>query len=180
MAQKRYTSRPEVAAARSEASKVRYQANRVEANARSRAYYAAHKEQAKLRQRQKYAEMSQEERSRSIDALYQWRDENAAQYKERKRARRISVKYGISAEALDPEDLDSLWRFQEGRCVHCGSPMSRASAHLDHLTPISKGGGTDISNVAWSHGKCNVSKGDRTLAEYRASRGGMLPLEIRL
>jgi hypothetical protein len=54
------------------------------------------------------------------------------------------------------------------RCYHCGlkgddrnGPDGRAW-HIDHLRPISRGGGNEESNLALSCARCNVRKSGRT------------------
>lgn len=50
------------------------------------------------------------------------------------------------------------------RCVYCGD--TSGPFHFDHLFPVSKGGGNDLSNIVVSCVPCNMSKGSKTLAEW--------------
>ena len=54
-------------------------------------------------------------------------------------------------------------------CHLCGGFVERAELHIDHVIPVSRGGTSALSNLMVSHGKCNLLKGDRLLAEYAAS-----------
>ena len=56
---------------------------------------------------------------------------------------------------------------QNGACVYCGGDV-RQSAHLDHITPLSRGGRDDRLNTQMLCPECNMSKGAHTDEEYRA------------
>lgn len=49
-------------------------------------------------------------------------------------------------------------------CVYCGSGRD---LHCDHVHPVALGGSHDIGNLATSCATCNLSKGSKTLAEWR-------------
>ncbi|MFJ4960963.1 HNH endonuclease [Streptomyces sp. NPDC088729] len=51
-----------------------------------------------------------------------------------------------------------------GTCAYCDAPAE----HLDHITPISRGGRDVESNVIPACVPCNHGKADRTLAEWLA------------
>ena len=53
---------------------------------------------------------------------------------------------------------------KKGRCVYCNI----ATKHLtkDHVVPKSKGGANDPTNIVWACRPCNLSKADRTPAEW--------------
>ncbi|MFE4367961.1 MULTISPECIES: HNH endonuclease [unclassified Streptomyces] len=54
-----------------------------------------------------------------------------------------------------------MWRW---RCAYC--PDGRAE-HLDHVVPLSKGGTDTADNMVPACAKCNLSKGAKTLMEWR-------------
>lgn len=45
------------------------------------------------------------------------------------------------------------------RCKYCGCPLDAETYTIDHIKPISIGGGDDESNLALSCRSCNSSKG---------------------
>ena len=45
-------------------------------------------------------------------------------------------------------------------CQYCGSKVTRASATLDHVLPISHGGKTTFENTVTACGPCNAQKGN--------------------
>lgn len=50
-------------------------------------------------------------------------------------------------------------------CVYCGS---RADLHCDHVLARSKGGGSQPENLVTACASCNLSKGGKTLEEWRS------------
>ena len=57
-----------------------------------------------------------------------------------------------------------------GRCVYCLGAGNTG----DHVTPLSRGGVTELDNVVCACGTCNTAKGDRTLQEW--VRAGNVPM----
>jgi hypothetical protein len=51
------------------------------------------------------------------------------------------------------------------RCVYCGSSDQRLEC--DHVTPLSRGGTNDLTNLATACRPCNLSKGRKTVQEWR-------------
>lgn len=48
-------------------------------------------------------------------------------------------------------------------CVYCGVPLNRATATVDHIVPVSKGGLDDRRNFATACFRCNNGKRDTVL-----------------
>ncbi len=53
-----------------------------------------------------------------------------------------------------------IWNRSSGICYLCGEPVSFVEFTIEHLFPLSKGGGNDLNNLRASHEKCNQKKGD--------------------
>ena len=53
-----------------------------------------------------------------------------------------------------------------GRCEYCGmhQALQGATFHVEHVVPRSRGGGSDLANLAWCCPSCNLRKSDRTQA----------------
>ena len=47
-------------------------------------------------------------------------------------------------------------------CAYCGSPAE----HVEHCTPLSRGGRNDIFNCVGACAACNLSKGRKTVLEF--------------
>lgn len=68
------------------------------------------------------------------------------------------------------EEIKSLFRGQKERCFYCGKSLywiGYQDYHVDHKTPISRGGANDISNIALTCPSCNLKKGAMTEGEYK-------------
>ncbi|MEU6633832.1 HNH endonuclease [Streptomyces parvus] len=53
-----------------------------------------------------------------------------------------------------------MWGY---RCAYCGE----SAEHLDHVMPLSRGGTDTEDNMVPACAKCNLSKGAKTLEEWR-------------
>ena len=54
------------------------------------------------------------------------------------------------------------------RCVYCASPLTSDSATLDHVIPVSRGGGHAPGNLVIACQACNQLKGDALPLEFFA------------
>jgi len=55
---------------------------------------------------------------------------------------------------------------QDGKCVYCSDLLTKF--HVDHRTPVSRGGGNDILNLQLLCPACNMRKGAKTHEEFVA------------
>lgn len=61
------------------------------------------------------------------------------------------------------KDLENLYEKQNGMCPYFGKKLTIGiDASIDHITPSSKGGTSDISNLQWAHKRANWMKGDQS------------------
>lgn len=107
------------------------------------------------REREKY----QDRRRRDLGAV-------RAQERHARRLRRARMRNVASTATRHDETL--ALRIQGGACAYCGRTDD---LHLDHKTPISRGGGHTPDNLQWLCAWHNMSKHDKTDAEYRAANG---------
>jgi 5-methylcytosine-specific restriction endonuclease McrA len=84
-------------------------------------------------------------------------------------ARRRAFKFGNGGRHTLTEWREKLELFA-GCCAYCGEakPLER-----DHKTPLSRGGGDGIGNIAPACKSCNSAKGSRTAAEFITRRLGL-------
>jgi hypothetical protein len=54
------------------------------------------------------------------------------------------------------------------QCQYCQKQLTRFTATLDHLTPVSKGGGNDYENLITSCLECNSRKTGKNLSDFLA------------
>lgn len=50
------------------------------------------------------------------------------------------------------------------KCAYCGRSSPDVELQVDHIVPVSKGGGNDETNLITSCWDCNIGKGDRELS----------------
>lgn len=61
-----------------------------------------------------------------------------------------------------------VWDRDEGICGICGEKADPADWHLDHVVPISRGGGHLLNNAQVAHPMCNLRKNNRLPSEVTA------------
>ena len=62
---------------------------------------------------------------------------------------------------------DNIKKFGTLTCYLCSHPVPFKKDHLEHKTPLSRGGTNEYSNLAIACQKCNLKKNNKTEAEYR-------------
>lgn len=67
-------------------------------------------------------------------------------------------------------DVEVLLVDQHGLCAYCGQPLK--SYHVDHIQPLSRGGGNGADNICLACPSCNSSKGNKTLLEWILRKRG--------
>jgi 5-methylcytosine-specific restriction endonuclease McrA len=74
---------------------------------------------------------------------------------------------------LSKSRRERIWERDRGRCYNCGRKVPLGWAHIDHITPLSRGGSNDDDNLAVMCPECNTRKGARTprQAKMRSPHG---------
>ncbi len=62
---------------------------------------------------------------------------------------------------------ENVYLRDKNTCQYCGKKFSRAELNIDHVVPVSQGGGTTWDNVVCSCLLCNNRKGGRTPEQAR-------------
>jgi 5-methylcytosine-specific restriction endonuclease McrA len=58
-----------------------------------------------------------------------------------------------------------------GKCHYCAISLERDGTwHVEHMTPVSRGGSSEMDNLVASCVPCNVSKGTKTASEFNVER----------
>lgn len=89
-----------------------------------------------------------------------WRDNNPELCRIYRHKRRLLE----STQSDGTITKESLSKLNKEHCYICGGILRwdiPNSVHLDHITPLSKGGLHSINNVNWSCSTCNLSKGNK-------------------
>lgn len=59
---------------------------------------------------------------------------------------------------------------QNDECLLCGKWLTRDESTFEHIIPKSVGGTWAFSNLALSHRRCNLMRGDRSLTAVQQGR----------
>jgi 5-methylcytosine-specific restriction endonuclease McrA len=161
----------------------RYRENIDEEKAKRRAYYQANAEKMKAGARERYQRIKDDpdEKARVLKQNAKWQAANPEKVRESKRRwkqnnkpreaelaarRRVRIRNNGIVEEID---RSIVWERDEGCCYLCGDPVNQTNWHLDHKTPVARGGSHVYDNVGVTHPKCNYAKNVMTEDEYRES-----------
>lgn len=124
------------------------EANREKINAQSREYYQKNRE-AILEKKREYEQTEEAKIKRRIIRLNY-----------------IARKKGASGD-YTKNDFLSLFEEGDQSCYLCGCSINKFDFHIEHKTPLTRGGSNEIDNIGISCMTCNIRKGDRTEEEFR-------------
>ena len=71
---------------------------------------------------------------------------------------------------LIPQLIPAMLQMQNDSCAYCRRPFGEEGYHLEHMTPIARGGSHGFDNVVLAHPQCNQQKGKKTREEYLGIR----------
>lgn len=134
-------------------------AHKTERSVAAKKWHADHLEYAHEKSRQWREEHADEMRSYLAD----WRANNRDAGRcgsANSRAR----KYGLD-ETLTPEDIQAVLAAQRWLCAYCHDALA-ANYHVDHVTPLSRGGHNVRANIALACPTCNHHKSEKTAEEF--------------
>lgn len=77
-------------------------------------------------------------------------------------AKRKSLKLAYEGPHFTSKDVVALLELQGGACSYCAGPIN-TGYHIDHVVPLSRGGGNGRDNIALACPSCNLSKGSKLL-----------------
>lgn len=151
-----------------------YVANRDTVSKQQRVYYQVNREQILVKaanygqkNREKIAEYHKryyaENKERLAEYYRQYRAENSKERVHAARQRRAKIKGADGAHTL--VDIRTRHDEQKGCCYWCGDDLNGAY-HVDHIIPLSRGGGNGPGNICCSCVDCNLAKADRMPWEF--------------
>ena len=100
----------------------------------------------------------------------QWKMENPDRRRAHSRKRRAIKQSQIGEWSNDAVIEFQLFQKQQGLCSYCPAEIdltNRSTFHLEHRTPLSRGGLHCVTNVVLACPSCNLSKGSKTAEEFR-------------
>lgn len=128
----------------------------------------ANTDQRSIYAKQRYVE----NRDELLAKCREWQIANPEKRKARNQKRR-SLRH--NAEGTHTSDqIRELYQEQNGLCAYCGVRIMWGipyDVHLDHVTPLSRGGSNWIDNILLCCQPCNLSKSKRMLDEWMRVRG---------
>lgn len=150
-------------ARRKTANKAYVEANKNRISARKKFWYEQNKDRISDDFKKKYAEnpefYCEQRRKHSRGNLLLRRAENQ---------RRRAVKRNAEG-SFCKGDIDALFDKQRGICVGCETDISVAF-HIDHKTPLSRGGSNWPANLQLLCSTCNLTKGSMTMEEWMSRK----------
>lgn len=135
--------------------------------------------------------LTPEERSRrKVLSAKKWQENNKDKYREinRRATRKFYARHPEKAKqncrnrrarligamgAVSKNIETRLLEFQKGRCACCRKILS-IDTHLDHITPLFKGGMHEDGNLQLLCAKCNLSKGHKDPIKFMQERGFLI------
>lgn len=153
---------------------VRYQEQKPRLDAMARAWERNNRERSReisnrsrWRRREKRIEESrkwrEENREKYLKACSNW----AKKYPERakaknqlRRARKLAAEGSHTAS-----EIIQMYEDQQGLCAYCETVLF-GDYHVDHMTPLSRGGSNNWSNLAIACPPCNMAKGTLSVLEF--------------
>lgn len=109
---------------------------------------------------------------RQRERVKNWRAENQPACRSHERKRRARVANAEGTHTAD--DIADITNLQRGRCACCGVSLSRASPQIDHIVPLSRGGGNSRRNLQILCKPCNSSKHAKDPFDFMRERGRLI------
>lgn len=143
--------------------KARYQRDRKKRIALQKAYANRPEQKARLKTYMARYRAENVDKIKSLNRAWylRIRDRHKAQgqaYRARKRGARVGL--------VTPNHINARIAFYGSRCAYCGGPYE----HLDHVIPLARGGKHCPANLRPACAPCNLSKKDKLLKDWLASR----------
>lgn len=128
--------------------------------------------------RARSSELHQERKLRDPDYLpnrreyaSRWKKENPEQSRADTRNRRARLRDAEGTHSHD--DISRILSAQRGLCAYCRSSLSQGH-HVDHITPIARGGSNWPKNLQCLCGDCNRRKSDKDPLRFAREMGFLL------
>ena len=102
--------------------------------------------------------------------LKKWRHKNPLRAKTHYHKRRLLLR-GLELKTIQQTYEDNIKQYGTLTCYLCELPIPFGKDHLEHKTPLSRGGTNEYNNLAIACQHCNLSKSNKTEKEYKESVG---------
>ncbi len=105
------------------------------------------------------------EKIKEYDHLRYKNNPETSKEKRHRRKARILNQLGT----VDNHIQKKLLASQKGKCFYCKKTLRETGIHLEHKTPLCRGGMHDNSNLCLSCPSCNLRKGIKTEEQFKTS-----------
>lgn len=131
---------------------------------RSKKYYKENKDKVLLR----ISKIDKKKRSARRRFLYNNSEKSRLKIRAGAHRRRTLLKNGgePTNEILQRIYEDNIKKYGTLTCYLCKTPISFGDDHIEHKTPLSRGGTGEYNNIEIACSVCNFKKNDKTVEEY--------------
>jgi len=134
-------------------------------------YYKEHHRQYYQDNKDRILEYDREYRKNNPEKIASYPSSQKEQKLIRYRNRRARINKSNGTHTLD--EVKNILLLQKSKCAVCKVSLSDGY-HVDHIVPISKGGGNDRFNLQLLCPNCNLRKGAQDPIDFMQSRGKLL------
>lgn len=121
--------------------------------------------------RQKSRENHEKNREKEREQSRLWSKNNPIKRRANQSKRRMRLS---SENSYTEEDVREIFALQRERCAYCKKKLKWKGFHIDHVLPLSSGGGNDRGNIQIACETCNVRKHARDPIEFAQSLGRLI------
>ena len=130
-------------------------------------YYGAHREEILLYRKKYYDTHKEESKEYYQNNRHVWKKHQVSSvYKEYQRVYQSQRRKDLKDRgSYFPKDIKDLYVSQGGSCYYCRVDIE-TGYHIEHMTPLGRGGRNDISNICLACVPCNLQKHTKTAEEF--------------
>ena len=161
-----YRHQPDVKARRNETTQTWRSANQEAVRVADRAAYKANPDR-KRKATVAYRRANPDSVKQALAAWVKANPERRAEYNRNAKARRK-----MASGSHTNHDIHALHKLQRGCCGVCRIKLT--DFHVDHVTPLSKGGTNDRLNLQLLCPGCNLRKGAKDPIDFMQEKGFLL------
>jgi 5-methylcytosine-specific restriction endonuclease McrA len=102
-----------------------------------------------------------------------WRSKNKEKMKSLKAKRRTLIIGNTKGDHYTAQDAKRIKKQQGGKCLNCKADLGDGG-HIDHITPLARGGENTKYNIQWLCATCNMRKNRKDPIVWAQENGRLL------